>query len=315
MCLPVSSIVTTDFHLSEYHSIYINGQKNGNSNMKKKFFVLALICVFFAASYAQECELKLQTAQYYRDKGNYKEAVVWYQRVLNDCGDYNGNVKNELKKCKNKIKAPRTPDQYIPAVKQDASLNDTRVSFDAAGGTDSHIRVTCNGEWFFKYKVDWISVSKNGDMLIVDCYPNTKQEPRSASFPVIAGDGTCMIFISVQQDAGENSPGLQNVVPTSGGKIVFESGNTTPVFDYKREDLTKIIETLKKEKNASLMLELPWCRSQCDMQLIEQRKNNVKDYFIASGVEESRIIHVIFLAEEENGKKICDEAYLRVVVN
>ena len=72
--------------------------------MKKKFFVLALICVFFAASYAQDCELKLQTAKYYRDKGNYKDAVVWFQRVLDDCGDYDGNVKNELKNARIKLK-------------------------------------------------------------------------------------------------------------------------------------------------------------------------------------------------------------------
>ena len=70
--------------------------------MKKIISVcLLLLCSF--CLYAQDCNLRLQTARDYKSQGDYQTAVKWYENVFKDCGDYDGNVSNELEECRRKL--------------------------------------------------------------------------------------------------------------------------------------------------------------------------------------------------------------------
>ena len=71
--------------------------------MKHSICLAFLIFCCFISSFAQDCDLKLNTAQDYKAKNDYKNAIEWYKSVLSDCGDYDGNVLKELKECEKKI--------------------------------------------------------------------------------------------------------------------------------------------------------------------------------------------------------------------
>ena len=134
--------------------------------MKKKLGLAFLICSFLMGAYAQECNLKLQTARDYKSKGDYKDAVVWYKKVLNDCGDFDGKVKSELQECQRKSKPQRSPEQYVPIVLSNVSVNDGQILFDAEGGNDAHIRVTSGERWNVSVTKgkEWIDAGRNGDL-------------------------------------------------------------------------------------------------------------------------------------------------------
>ena len=70
--------------------------------MKLRICFAFLICCCFFAAYAQDCDSKLKTARDYKSKNDYKNAIEWYKMVLNDCGDFDGNVYSEFLTCEKK---------------------------------------------------------------------------------------------------------------------------------------------------------------------------------------------------------------------
>lgn len=278
--------------------------------MKKKLGLAFLICSFLMGAYAQECNLKLQTARDYKSKGDYKDAIVWYKKVINDCGDYGGKLKAELQECQRKSKPQRMPEQYVPIEQPGLRLNDTQVFFEAEGGNDAHIYVTCEGQWVVNVTKgkDWLDVGKNGNLLVVDCLPNTKSEPRDGVFYIIAGEGTIVAKVTVRQEEGDGS---SNYAPTTDANLLtsvkasFEAGKDTPLY----ENVMNLIAVLANNNNLGLKIDVPWCRSKYDIELIEKRIQNITNYFMSMGLNKDRISQNISM----NGDKDCDEAYLRVV--
>lgn len=284
--------------------------------VKKTVSLLFLILSYLLGAYAQECNLKLQTARDYKSKGDYKNAVVWYKKVLNDCGDHDGKVKAELQECQRKSRPQRSSEQYVPVEQPGLRLNDTQIFFEAEGGNDAHIYVTCEGQWVVNVTKgkDWFDVGKNGNLLVVDCLPNTKSEQRDGVLYIIAGEGTIVAKVTVQQEEGDYSTAYTSpTVPESlKGGIVFENGGTTPIFDYKREDMAIMVEILKKEIRMGLQVEIPWCRNLYDMKLLEQRYESIADHFVSMGIRKDRISRYIYKNNDDRADA-CDEAYLRVV--
>lgn len=278
--------------------------------MRKILFFVFLVCCCFV-SIAQDCDLRLTTARSYKKQGEYKQAVAWYRKVLNDCGDYDGKVKAELQECQRKSKPA-----YVPVEQPGLRLNDTQIIFEAEGGNDAHISVTCEDEWIVNVTrgKDWLNVGKNGNLLVVDCSPNTHREQRNGIVYIIAGGGTIVAKINVRQDEGDYSsdptsfdiPGLIN------GVIVFEKGETTPIFDYNRVDLINIVENLKGNVYLGVQVESPWCENKYDTKLLERRFESVMWFFVSSGLDSERITHYIYKNNEDR-EESCDKAFLRVI--
>lgn len=260
--------------------------------------------------FAQDCDLRLQTARSYKNQGEYKQAVSWYKKVLADCGDYDGKVKTELQECQRKSRPERSTSDYVPVEQPGLRLNDTQIFFEAEGGNDAHIYVTCEGQWVVNVTKgkDWLDVGKNGNLLVVDCLPNTKSEPRDGVLYIIAGEGTIVAKVTVRQEEGDAS---SNYTPTTAAnrltsvKVSFEAGKDTPLY----ENVMNLIAVLANDNTLGLKIDVPWCRSKYDIDLIERRSQNITNYFLSMGLNKDRISQNISM----NGDKDCDEAYLSVV--
>lgn len=278
--------------------------------MKNVFFVF-LLCLSSFAVFAQgDCSMILQTARSCKSQGKFKQAVSWYKKVLNDCGDYDGKVKTELQECQRKSKPQRSPEQYVPIEQPGMRLNDTQIFFEAEGGNDAHIHVTCDGHWVVNVTKgkDWLDVDKNGNLLVVDCLPNNKPEPREGVLYIIAGKGTIVAKVAVRQEEGDAS---SNYTPTTAAnrltsvKVSFEAGKDTPLY----ENVMNLIAVLANDNTLGLKIDVPWCRSKYDIDLIERRSQNITNYFLSMGLNKDRISQNISM----NVDRDCDEAYLRIV--
>jgi len=276
----------------------------------KKIIFLFVVLMSNVILFAQDCDLRLQTARSYKNQGEYKQAVSWYKKVLADCGDYDGKVKTELQECQRKSRPERSTSDYVPVEQPGLRLNDTQIFFEAEGGNDAHIYVTCEGQWVVNVTKgkDWLDPGKNGDLLVVDCLPNNKPEPRDGVLYIIAGEGTIVAKVTVRQEEGDGS---SNYAPTTGAdlltsvKVSFEAGKDTPLY----ENVMNLIAVLANNNNLGLKIDVPWCRSKYDIELIEKRIQNITNYFMSMGLNKDRISQNISM----NGDKDCDEAYLRVV--
>lgn len=273
--------------------------------MKKcAFLFLFLMSSLFVFS-QDDCLTIFHDAESYKNQGKYKQAEKLYKMVLGKCGDYNGNVKAELQECQRKSRPA-----YVPVEQPGLMLNDTQIFFEAEGGNDAHIYVTCEGQWVVNVTKgkDWLDVGKNGNLLVVDCLPNNKPEPREGVLYIIAGEGTIVAKVTVRQEEGDVST---NYTPTTDAnnltpvKVSFEAGKDTPLY----ENVMNLIAVLANNNNLGLKIDVPWCRSKYDIELIEKRIQNITNYFLSMGLNKDRISQNISM----NGDKDCDEAYLRVV--
>ena len=205
----------------------------------------------------------------------------------------------------------------LPVIQVEPSLiSDTQVLFDANGGTDSHIRVTCKDGWFSTNNDDWLEVSENGDHLVVYCHPNPNPMARTSSITIVGGKGTRTGFVTVRQEAAgkktSKSAAHPNPVPAVEDqsislKISFEAGKETPSF----ENVWKILKLLEDNKNLGLQIETHWCKNNYSIELIEKRSQAITDFFVASGVGKERISQHIVIDAEDNHSD-CDRAYLKI---
>ena len=214
----------------------------------------------------------------------------------------------------------QNPEGNVPANQQDLGfISDTHVLFDATGGTDSHIQVTCKDGWFSVNDNDWLEVSENGDYLVVHCRPNPNPRARSGQISIIGAKGTRTGNITVQQQALGSSPSKFNVqtnttTPTVEKqplpvKASFEAGMAAPTF----ENVWNILRLLESNDNLKLQIEMPWCRNEYSINLMEKRIQNLTDYFIASGIDKNRISQHIILIDADKGDTDCDCAHLKIV--
>lgn len=273
--------------------------------MKKyPFLFLFLLSSFFVFS-QDDCLTIFHDAESYKNQGKYKQAEKLYKMVLERCGDYNGKVKVELQECQRKSRPA-----YVPIEQPGLRLNDTQIFFEAEGGNDAHIYVTCEGQWVVNVTKgkDWLDVGKNGNLLVVDCLPNHKPEPREGVLYIIAGEGTIVAKVTVRQEEGDAS---SNYTPTTAAnrltsvKVSFVAGKDTPLY----ENVMNLIAVLANDNTLGLNIDVPWCRNKYDIDLIERRSQNITNYFLSMGLGKDRISQNISM----NSDKDCDEAYLRVV--
>lgn len=284
----------------------------------KRKCLLIVFCFCFFASYAQDCAKRLETARFYKDKNDYQQAVEWYQKVLSDCGDYDGKVKNELRECQSKIPSKKPSKEYVPVNQEPSGLiSGTELSFDAKGGYDDHIRVTCRGGWFAASGDDWLEVSESGDYLVVHCFPNTTSWARNGEISVIADGGTSTSRVFVQQGARKSSSysssranayAQETISRLISVTVSFEEGKSMPSFDK----VGKMMDYLESNESTGLQIEIPWYRNQYNMRLIEKRIDNITDYLVRSGIDRSRISQNITVVDVNESDSECDRAYLKI---
>ena len=210
-----------------------------------------------------------------------------------------------------------SPEGYVPVQPVLGFISDSHVLFDATGGTDSHIQVTCKGDWFATASDDWFTVSEKGNYMEVRCLPNSNPKAREGHITIIAEGGTSTGNVLVQQKAEGSSSKYSiqtnSTVLTAENqsfpvKVSFEAGKAAPSF----EKVWSILKFLEDNNNFGLQIEIPWCKNDYGIDLIEQRIQNVTDYFIASGIDKTRITPQITVIGEDEGSTECDRVHLKI---
>lgn len=117
-------------------------------------------------------------------------------------------------------------------------------------------------------------------------------------------------------------------------KVSFDAGKMTPTC----ENLWNVIKQLEDYDTLGLQIEIPWCRDLYSLQLVERRIRNMSEIFIASGIDEARIVSKITMVDVlesfdglskdydrdriaehitlinvEDGYNACDSAWLKIV--
>ena len=194
----------------------------------------------------------------------------------------------------------------------------TEVVFDAEGGNCSDVQITCR-DWISSVPVkdtSWLSVSEGTNYLVVRCAPNLTKQERVCDVGIICDNGTSMGKVTVKQlPTGHPSKSASQSDRELAVKITFESGKTTPVF----ENVGGIFKVLEENKNLGLQLEIPLCKNQSWFKnlfapmVVNKRIKKITDYFVASGVDRSRITKNITLIEKGKTGVDCNSAYARIV--
>ena len=191
----------------------------------------------------------------------------------------------------------------------------TEVVFDAEGGHCSDVQITCR-DWMTSVPVkdtSWLSVSEGTNYLVVRCAPNPTKEERVCNVGIICENGTRMGNVKVKQlPIGHSSKLASQSDREIAVKITFEDWKTTPVF----ENVGGIFKVLDENKNLGLQIEVPLCKNQSWFKnlfaplVVNKRIKRVTDYFVASGVDRSRITKNITLIEKGKTGVDCNSAYV-----
>lgn len=311
-------------------------------SMKRIAVVLLLaLCMPFYAIYAQDCADRIQSAGKMYDKYKKTKDVKQLEaarQVLNNIINTPSNPEKCRTAAANMLKSfpqPATTGSsggsggggkskgsgvvsYDNNIKGSGYIFGAEVVFDAEGGICSDVQISrsdCISSVPIK-DTSWLSVSEGTNYLVVRCAPNLTKEERVCKVGIICDNGTSTGLVTVKQLSGG---GRSNSGSQSGQgiavKITFESGKTTPVF----ENVGTIFKVLEENKNYSLQLEMPLCKNQSWFKnlfapmVVNKRIKKITDYFVASGVDRSRITKNITLIEKGTAGVDCDCAYARIV--
>ena len=195
----------------------------------------------------------------------------------------------------------------------------SEVIFDSDGGNCSEVRVTCKS-WFAQPNdnCDWLTISDNGNYLIVNCAPNPNPGKRSCSISIICSDesGTSIGKVVVEQK-GNRGNSKESGLASEGSmvKITIESGKTTPVF----ENVGSILKLLDENKNKGLQIEVPLCKNQTWFKnlfaplVVNKRIKKITNYFVAAGINKDRISKNVIWVEKGKTGVDCDCAYAKII--
>ena len=309
--------------------------------MKKLAVVLLLaLCMPFYSVYAQECSDRIQSAGKMYDRYKKTKDVKQLEaarEVLNNIINTPSNPEKCRTAAANMLKSfPKSSATggggksggssrgssgvvvYNNNYQGSDYIFGAEVVFDADGGNSSDVQITCR-DWIASVPVkdsSWLSVSEGTNYLVVRCAQNLTKKERSCEVGIICENGTKTGLITVRQlpvgsQAKSGSQSEREIVV----KITFEDWKTTPVF----ENVGGIFKVLDENKNLGLQLDIPLCKNQSWVKnlfaplVVNKRIKRVTDYFVASGVERSRITKNITLIEKGKTGVDCNCAYARIV--
>ena len=312
--------------------------------MKRIAVVLLLaLCMPFYAIYAQDCADRIQSAGKMYDKYKKSKDVKQLEaarQVLNNIINTPSNPEKCRTAAANMLRSFPQPattgssggsgggkpkgSSGVVVYNNDSQgseyITGAEVVFDEEGGNCSDVQIPCQN-WIASVPVkdtSWLSATEGTYYLKVRCAPNLTKEERMCKVAILceSGAGTRTGFVTVRQKpAGSGSNSGSQGDRQVAVKITFESGKTTPVF----ENVGTIFKVLEENKNYSLQLEIPLCKNQSWFKnlfapmVVNKRIKKITDYFVASGVDRSRITKNITLIEKGTTGVDCDVAYARIV--
>lgn len=303
--------------------------------MKKIAIVLLLALTMpFYSVYAQDCSDRIQSAGKLYDKYKSTKNTKYLEearKLLTNIVNTSSNPEKCRTAASNMLKSfqqssasggGRTGGSSGAVVYNNNQGYDfiigTEVVFDAEGGHCSDVQITCR-DWMTSVPVkdtSWLSVSEGTNYLVVRCAPNPTKEERVCNVGIICENGTRMGNVKVKQlPIGHSSKLASQSDREIAVKITFEDWKTTPVF----ENVGGIFKVLDENKNLGLQIEVPLCKNQSWFKnlfaplVVNKRIKRVTDYFVASGVDRSRITKNITLIEKGKTGVDCNSAYARIV--
>ena len=155
----------------------------------KKIALLLCFCVIltFLCKAQSLCESSYQTAMKFYEEKDYENALLFFNKVMADCGIYK-DVESKKKDCESKINKKNST----------LSIEKTDVLFGPQGGTEA-VKVTSNTSWSFRKGADWLNLKKNKGQLVIECEGNATGEERNALITVVASDGSLSKSIQIIQ--------------------------------------------------------------------------------------------------------------------
>lgn len=355
--------------------------------MKKIFCFALLVCCFFV-SHAQECDLKYKTAQDYKNKSDYKNAVIWYKKILNSsCGDFNGKVKAELKECEKKIsdmtvaflleessstqckgqggifvlelkKAPaywtvlktpewlqvssvnleekkvifnvkanpnaeirkgtirlksdkgKTQDFTVFQNQGDEHLNvqAEELSFGGGGGQQT-LTVTANFKWTYDVSASWLRLEKQNDILLVTCSANDLREQRNATIVISGKDVSQNIMVT--QYEGDNYFSVSGIENHTIGFEASGGENNKLKISCNEEWIVKCecpwIKVLSAGKSVIVQCEAnPWAENRTGSFEVVTSSGNQTRTIIVEQTGASPRVDRIFLPYKGAERKVYD---------
>ena len=288
--------------------------------MKKSIDLFMIILCCFVTLNAQDCGLRLQTARSYKDQGNYKQAVEWYTKVLNDCGDYDGRVTNELQECKSKVSPKKTPFTHAPSQQNSTgSISNVAMYFDADGNCENNTNVVMVylNDWDYivnEESQSWLNAERYGNSLVVTCNRNPIKEERVGKIVVF---GEVNDEIEVKQFArrvSSKNTAQNNTISQEEQiiivKINFDAGKANPRFE---NNVWNIYKAMEENNNINLLIEAAYCDKLFGMMLVKNRIKKITDYFVSSGIDNSRITAKMSVVDDSENNAECDCAYAKIV--
>ena len=104
-------------------------------------------------------------------------------------------------------------DTYLNVI----GASDSAITFDAAGGKNNMLKVSCNDTWKVKNNCPWLKVTSSGDVLDIQCEANPWAERRAATFEVVTTYERQNKTISVEQRGAE--PKIDKIsLPSASGE-------------------------------------------------------------------------------------------------
>ena len=306
--------------------------------MSNRIFLTIVLVYSFLVSYAQ-CDDLLQSAQRYKNQGEYGNAVKYYNDLEKQCPNYfTETIRGERNYCKkmeesqNRSKPKNTSSGYIPAQRFSSdSAHNTRLYFDAEGASRHSSRVTLDMTVTdVDNKTEWFSVEiEYGNTVVVHCEPNPYSSVRKDSFLLLLNNGESVATIYVEQEGKGSSPRPKtrtNYTTRTDSpeetkeeqpiivKITFEKGKSKPKFD---NNIGPLITAMGENKNLDLQIEVYKCESQSGLKnfikapLIDKRFKEIMEYFGSFEIATDRISKNIIVIDGDKSGAECDCAYAK----
>lgn len=275
-------------------------------------FCLVLFACFFFMSYAQECDLKFKTAQYYKSKGDYKNAVIWYKKILNsNCGDYNGRVTAELREC----------EKTISDMTVDFVLAQSRLECEGQNGTYVMELRKTPAYWSVLKTPEWLQVTNvntDGKKVVFNVSANPNADVRKGVIRLKSERGKIQDF-TVFQKEGDARINLQTEELSFGGgggqKTVTVKANFKWSYNAsaswlrlsKQDDkllVTCSANDLKMQRNATIIIS-----GKNASQNITVTQYEGDTYFNISGITGNTTKFEAEGGVNNNIKVVCDEKW------
>jgi len=276
----------------------------------RKYFTICIFLLSSVLAYPQDCVLKLKTARDYKVKNDYRNAVKWYRAVLDDCGDYDGNVFSELKEC----------ERIITDMNAVFQLTGSKLECEGEGGIlVLELKKVPTG-WSVKQYPKWLQISeiiKNEKKVVFNVEANPRAEIRKGTIQLKSDKGIAQDFTVIQKKGMErisvqtdflsfgNGGGQQTIVVDANFNWGFGTSDSWLQLNKQNKDkllVTCAYNSYPKEKKATITIFGKNVRRN-----IEVTQFADDTYFIINGAADSTMLFEASGGENNKLRVSCND--------